>query len=71
MTREPITPLVVTQLREIIESDAIDHEYNYMGAQLAAQAAGYDALAEFIQAADAATYYEAVQQAQPQSSSTS
>lgn len=63
MARVPITEPVVEQLRDIINDDVLDDEHNYMGAQFAAQDRGYEELATFVSTADAATYYEALQQA--------
>ena len=63
MTRVPITDDVVEQLREVLDADVLDDEFNYMGAQFAAQDMGHEELAEFVYEADAATYYEAVQRA--------
>ncbi|MFQ3318192.1 MAG: hypothetical protein ACI8UR_001337 [Natronomonas sp.] len=73
MTRVPITDDVVEQLSELLEADALDHEHNYMGAQFAARDYGFEELAQFVYEADAATYYEAIQQAKAdrQASSTS
>lgn len=71
MTRVPITDDVVDQLRDVLESGALDHEYNYVGAQFVAQDLGHDELAQFVYEADAATYYEAVECATAQMSSTS
>lgn len=63
MTRVPITDAVVEQLRDVLAADILDDEYNYMGAQFAAQDLGHDELATFVFEADAATYYEAVERA--------
>ena len=63
MTRVPVTETVVEQLHEVLEADVLDDEFNYMGAQFAAQDLGHEELAQFVYAADAATYYEAVQRA--------
>ncbi len=63
MPREPVTEEVVAQLRDVLESEMLDDDYNYMGAQFAAQDLGHEELAEFVYRADAATYYEAVQRA--------
>ena len=63
MSRVPVTDEVVEQLRDVLDSGALDDEYNYMGAQFAAQDLGHEELAQFVYAADAATYYEAVQRA--------
>lgn len=63
MTRVPVTETVVEQLREVLDADVLDDEFNYMGAQFAAQDLGHEELAQFVYEADAATYYEAVQRA--------
>ena len=63
MTRVPVTETVVEQLREVLEADVLDDEFNYVGAQFAAQDLGHEELAAFVYEADAATYYEAVQRA--------
>ncbi|QLD88527.1 hypothetical protein HWV07_05565 [Natronomonas salina] len=63
MTRVPITDDVVEQLREVLDAGVLDDEFNYMGAQFAAQDMNHEELAEFVYEADAATYYEAVQRA--------
>jgi hypothetical protein len=63
MTRVTITDEVVEQLQDVLESGVLDDEFNYMGAQFAAQDLGHEELAQFVYEADAATYYEAVQQA--------
>ena len=63
MSRVPITEAVVEQLRDVLEADLLDDEHNYMGAGFAAQDLGHDELAQFVHEADAATYYEALEQA--------
>ncbi|MEF8778827.1 MAG: hypothetical protein V5A36_07935 [Natronomonas sp.] len=63
MSRVPITDAVVEQLRDVLESDLLDDEHNYMGAGFAAQDLGHDELAQFVYEADAATYYEALERA--------
>lgn len=63
MTRVPVTDDVVEQLREVLDADVLDDEFNYMGAQFAARDLGHEELAQFVHEADAATYYEAVQRA--------
>ena len=63
MTRVPVTETVVEQLREVLDAGVLDDEFNYMGAQFAAQDMGHEELAQFVYEADAATYYEAVQRA--------
>jgi len=63
MTRVPITDDVVAQLRDVLEAGALDDELDYMSAQFAAQDLGHEELAQFVYEADAATYYEALQQA--------
>lgn len=63
MTRTPITRTVVTQLRDVLDSGLLDDEHNWMGAGFAAQDLGHDELATFVHAADASTYYEALQRA--------
>ena len=72
MTRVQFTDDVVEQLRDVLESGALDDEYNWMGAQFLAQDLDHDELATFIARADAATYHEALQAAKAgQTSSTS
>ena len=61
MTRVEVTDEVVRQLREVLDADVLDDEYNYMGARFAAMDLGHDELAAFVREADAATYYEALQ----------
>ena len=61
MTRVDITDEVVRQLRDVLETGDLDHEYNYMGARFAALDLGHEELAAFVREADAATYYEALQ----------
>ena len=63
MTRVDITDEVVRQLRDVLETGDLDHEYNYMGARFAALDLGHEELAAFVREADAATYYEALQRA--------
>lgn len=63
MTRVQVTDEVVAQLSEVLEADMLDDEYNWMGAQFAAQDLGHEELAQFVYEADAATYYEAVEAA--------
>ena len=63
MSRVSITDAVVEQLRDVLESDLLDDEHNYMGAGFAAQDLGHDELAQFVYEADAATYYEALERA--------
>ena len=67
MTRVPITDAVVEQLRDVLEADLLDDEHNYMGAGFAAQDLGHEELAQFVQQADAATYYEALERARGRS----
>ena len=73
MTRVPITDDVVAQLRDVLDSGALDDEHNWMGAGFVARDLGHDELARFVTQADAATYYEALQRAKAdrQTSSTS
>ena len=61
MTRVEVTDEVVRQLREVLDADLLDDEYNYMGARFTAMDLGHDELAAFVREADAATYYEALQ----------
>lgn len=63
MTRVPITDAVVEQLSDVLEADLLDDEHNYMGAGFAAQDLDHEELAQFVYEADAATYYEALEQA--------
>lgn len=63
MTRVPITDDVVAQLRDVLDSEALDDDYNWMGARFAALDRDHAELAWFVEAADAATYYEALQRA--------
>jgi hypothetical protein len=63
MSRVPITDAVVEQLRDVLESDLVDDEHNYMGVGFAAQDLGHEELAQFVYEADAATYYEALERA--------
>jgi hypothetical protein len=63
VTRIPVTDAVVEQLRDVLASDDLDDEYNYVGARIVARDRGHDELARFVDEADAATYYEAVQRA--------
>jgi hypothetical protein len=63
VTRVEITGEVVRQLREVLDADRLDDEHNYMGARFAAMDLGHDELAEFVRAADAATYHEALERA--------
>ena len=63
MTRVDITDKVVRQLRDVLETGDLDHEYNYMGARFAALDLGHEELAAFVREADATTYYEALQRA--------
>lgn len=63
MSRVSITDAVVEQLRDVLESDLLDDEHNYMGAGFAAQDLGHDELAQFVYEADATTYYEALERA--------
>lgn len=67
MTREPITDDVVAQLRDVLETGALDDEHNWMGAGFVARDLGHDELAAFVTQADAATYYEALQEAKTES----
>jgi hypothetical protein len=64
MTRVPVTDEVVSQLRTVLDSGRLDDPHNWSAAQFTAQDLGCEALATFIYEADAATYYEAVEQAQ-------
>ena len=66
MTRVPVTDEVVAQLRDVLESGALDDEHNWMGARFAALDRGHEELAQFVAEADAATYYEALQRAKEQ-----
>ncbi|MFO7927685.1 MAG: hypothetical protein ACQET5_10470 [Halobacteriota archaeon] len=66
MSRVPITDAVVEQLKDVLETDLLDDEHNYMGAGFAAQDLGHEELAQFIYEADAATYYEALERARAQ-----
>lgn len=63
MTRVPVTDGVVEQLRDVLESGALDDDYNWMAARFTALDRGHEELAKFVEEADAATYYEAVQRA--------
>lgn len=63
MTRVPVTDAVVEQLHDVLESGALDDDYNWMGARFAALDRGHDELARFVAEADAATYYEALERA--------
>lgn len=63
MTRVPVTDEVVEQLRNVLDSGALEDDYNWMGARFAALDLGHDALARFVEEADAATYHEALEQA--------
>ena len=63
MTRVPVTDDVVEQLRDVLASGALDDDYNWMGARFAALDLGHEELARFVEEADAATYYEAVERA--------
>lgn len=66
MTRVEITDEVVAQLAEVLDSGELERPTNWMGAQFLAQDFGFDALAEFVFEADAATYYEALTRAAEQ-----
>jgi len=63
MTRVDITDDVITQLAALLDSGELDQPTNWMGAQFLAQDFGFDALAQFVFEADAATYYEALTRA--------
>ena len=63
MTRTPISDAVVAQLHDVLDSDLLDDEQNWMGAGFAAQDLGHEELARFVHLADASTYYEALQRA--------
>ncbi|WP_435195590.1 hypothetical protein [Natronomonas sp. EA1] len=66
--RVEITDEVVAQLREVLETGDVDDPVNWMGVQGIAWDKGHDELVEFIVAADASTYYEALQRAQREES---
>lgn len=61
--REPITDPVLEQLAAVLESGRVDRPVNWMAVQGVAHEAGHEDLVEFIVAADAATYYEALRTA--------
>ncbi|PSQ09238.1 hypothetical protein BRC93_13400 [Halobacteriales archaeon QS_5_70_15] len=63
MAREPITDAVVAQLREVIETGEIEDPVNRFEVGALARRRELSELARFIVDADAATYYEAVEQA--------
>lgn len=63
MSRIEITDAVVEALREALDHPEVDHPLNRGAVQHAAWDRDLDALAEFVAAADAATYYEALRRA--------
>jgi hypothetical protein len=63
MVREPITDTVVSQLKEVIATGEVEDPVNRFEVQTLAHRWEFSELAQFIFAADASTYYEAVVQA--------
>lgn len=61
--REPVTDDIVEQLRQVLETDRVDDPINWMAVQMVAHERELTELAQFVVDADAATYYEALQQA--------
>lgn len=61
--REPVTDEVVEQLRAVLRTGRVDDPVNWMAVQAIAWEEGYGDLQEFVLAADAATYYEALEEA--------
>lgn len=61
--REPITGKVLEQLRRVLATDRVDDPVNRFAVRAVAVEMDLTALVAFVDDADAATYYEALQRA--------
>lgn len=61
--REPITGEVLEQLRRVLATDRVEDPVNRFAVRAVAVEMDLTALVAFVDAADAATYYEALQRA--------